>query len=96
MDKRWRQKLHLEPPRGWMNDPNGLCYFAGQYHVFFQYCPESAVGEGEVGAGGAADDERVSRHVVLETATVGGDDSQPQRHLVLAFMYARFQLARTG
>lgn len=46
MRDRWRQSLHLEPPRGWMNDPNGLCWFDGLYHVFFQYCPESAVGCG--------------------------------------------------
>lgn len=42
----WRQTLHLEPPRGWLNDPNGLCYFGGLYHVFFQYCPTHANGSG--------------------------------------------------
>lgn len=42
----WRQALHLEPPRGWLNDPNGLCYFGGLYHVFFQYCPTHANGSG--------------------------------------------------
>lgn len=31
--------LHLMPPVGWMNDPNGLCQFQGTYHVFFQYSP---------------------------------------------------------
>jgi beta-fructofuranosidase len=46
MREPWRQTFHLEPPRGWMNDPNGLCYFGGRYHVFFQYCPESAAGAG--------------------------------------------------
>ena len=30
---------HLMPPTGWLNDPNGLCYFKGRYHVFFQYAP---------------------------------------------------------
>lgn len=40
----WRQALHLEPPTGWMNDPNGLCYAGGKYHVFFQYTPEAADG----------------------------------------------------
>ena len=47
MLKRWRQSLHLEPPRGWLNDPNGLCWFGGLYHVFFQYCPDSPAGEGK-------------------------------------------------
>lgn len=40
----WRQALHLEPPRGWLNDPNGLCCCGGLYHVFFQYCPTAADG----------------------------------------------------
>jgi len=43
----WRQKLHLEPRNGWLNDPNGLSFFNGKYHVFFQYAPESAYGSGE-------------------------------------------------
>lgn len=30
---------HLMPPTGWLNDPNGLCYFKGRYHIFFQYAP---------------------------------------------------------
>lgn len=42
----WRQALHLEPPQGWLNDPNGLCCFGGLYHVFFQYCPADARGAG--------------------------------------------------
>ena len=42
----WRQALHIEPPIGWMNDPNGLCYAGGKYHVFFQYTPEAADGSG--------------------------------------------------
>ncbi len=39
--KEQKQRLthHLMPPVGWMNDPNGLCYFQGKYHVFFQYAP---------------------------------------------------------
>lgn len=28
---------HIVPPYGLMNDPNGLIYFKGQYHVFFQW-----------------------------------------------------------
>ncbi len=48
---KWRQKLHLEPPTGWMNDPNGLCRFNGRYHVYFQYSPDSAEGAGDRGWG---------------------------------------------
>ena len=43
----FRQKLHLEPRVGWLNDPNGLCFFKGEYHVYFQYSPESADGKGK-------------------------------------------------
>ncbi len=34
-----RLRYHLEPQKGWMNDPNGLCFFKGQYHSFFQHYP---------------------------------------------------------
>lgn len=36
---RFRQRFHLMPPVGWLNDPNGLCQFEGIYHAFFQYSP---------------------------------------------------------
>jgi beta-fructofuranosidase len=32
-----KQKYHLEPNRGLLNDPNGLVYFKGKYYVFFQW-----------------------------------------------------------
>lgn len=36
---RFRLGHHLMPPVGWLNDPNGLCWYKGKYHVFFQYAP---------------------------------------------------------
>ena len=45
MKGKWRQNLHIEPPEGWMNDPNGLCFFDGLYHVYFQYSPGTPDGE---------------------------------------------------
>lgn len=34
-----RSSVHFEPSTRWMNDPNGLCYFKGHYHLFFQFNP---------------------------------------------------------
>ena len=34
-----RAQLHLTPTLGWANDPNGLSYYKGEYHVFFQHNP---------------------------------------------------------
>lgn len=44
LQDKWRLGLHLMPPKGWLNDPNGLCQFQGIYHVFFQYSPENPEG----------------------------------------------------
>jgi len=41
---KWALKYHIMPETGWLNDPNGLCYFKGEYHVFYQYCPFDAKG----------------------------------------------------
>lgn len=34
--------LHPRPQQGWLNDPNGICYRDGRWHVFFQHNPDSA------------------------------------------------------
>lgn len=35
----YRGQFHFSPKRGWNNDPNGMVYYEGQYHLFFQYNP---------------------------------------------------------
>ncbi len=37
-----RPVFHFLPPSSWMNDPNGLIYWQGQYHMFYQYNPHEA------------------------------------------------------
>jgi fructan beta-fructosidase len=32
----YRPQYHFMPIGGWMNDPNGLCYFQGHWHMFYQ------------------------------------------------------------
>lgn len=41
-NERYRLSYHLMTKGGWMNDPNGLSYFKGYYHIFYQYHPYSA------------------------------------------------------
>ena len=39
INMQYRPRYHFAPPVGWMNDPNGVCYFRGAMHVFYQYYP---------------------------------------------------------
>jgi fructan beta-fructosidase len=38
-----RPQIHFSPKAHWMNDPNGMVYYKGTYHLFFQYYPDSTV-----------------------------------------------------
>jgi fructan beta-fructosidase len=39
----FRPQFHFSPEKQWMNDPNGLVYYKGIYHLFYQYYPEDIV-----------------------------------------------------
>jgi fructan beta-fructosidase len=38
-----RPKFHFTPQANWMNDPNGMVYYEGEYHLFYQYYPNATV-----------------------------------------------------
>lgn len=38
-DEQYRPLFHFSPPQQWMNDPNGMVYADGVYHLFYQYNP---------------------------------------------------------
>jgi beta-fructofuranosidase/levanase len=38
-----RPQFHFTPAQNWQNDPNGLVYYQGEYHMFYQYNPLGSV-----------------------------------------------------
>ena len=42
-EKRYKPQFHFSPSSGWLNDPNGLVYHEGVYHLFYQYYPHATV-----------------------------------------------------
>jgi fructan beta-fructosidase len=41
--EKYRPQFHFTPSEKWMNDPNGLVYNDGWYHLFYQYYPDDIV-----------------------------------------------------
>lgn len=37
--ERWRPQFHFSPARNWINDPNGMLFYEGEYHLFYQHNP---------------------------------------------------------
>ena len=42
-DEQYRPLIHFSPKEKWVNDPNGMVYHDGIYHLFYQYHPYSSV-----------------------------------------------------
>ena len=42
-DDLYRPNFHFSPKKGWMNDPNGMFYKNGYYHLYYQHYPDSNV-----------------------------------------------------
>ncbi|KAG2379938.1 Beta-fructofuranosidase protein [Vigna angularis] len=42
-DQPYRTAYHFQPPKNWINDPNGPMRYGGLYHLFYQYNPKGAV-----------------------------------------------------
>jgi sucrose-6-phosphate hydrolase SacC (GH32 family) len=38
-DERYRPQFHFSPAKNWTNDPNGMVFYQGEYHLFFQHNP---------------------------------------------------------
>jgi fructan beta-fructosidase len=41
--EKYRPQFHFTPKAHWMNDPNGMVYYNGTYHLFYQYYPDAKI-----------------------------------------------------
>jgi sucrose-6-phosphate hydrolase SacC (GH32 family) len=67
-----RPLLHFAPERNWMNDPNGLIFYKGKYHLFFQHNPLENVW-GNMSWGHAVSEDLITWHE--QAVAITGDET---------------------
>ena len=58
-NQEYRLQYHFSNEKGWSNDPNGMVYYKGQWHLFFQYYPDG-VNHGPMSWGHAVSSDLVN------------------------------------
>jgi beta-fructofuranosidase len=71
-----RPSLHLTPPSGWMNDPNGMCFVDGRLHMTYQHNPD-APEWGRMSWGHAVSSDLLHWEHLPVALAPGDDDAAP-------------------
>lgn len=68
----WRPNYHFTSADSWINDPNGLTYFRGEYHIYFQLGP-GRTSPGNIHWGHATSDDLI--HFTEHEPVLAPDES---------------------
>ncbi|HEV7743118.1 MAG TPA: glycoside hydrolase family 32 protein [Pseudolysinimonas sp.] len=70
-----RPRFHFTAPRGWINDPHGITFRDGRYHLFFQFNPDSSIWRPDCRWGHAVSPDLFSFELLPDALLPGdGDD----------------------
>ena len=102
--EQYRPQFHFSPATDWMNDPNGLIYYKGEYNLFYQYNPTGntwgdtswghataptwCTGRAAAGDRGHPDEMIFSGSVVLDTTNSSGFGTSANPPLVAVYTSA--------